>query len=73
MTTEPAEYDRCGWGTTWGCKEEIVTSDVLLVINAVAEPEDEFDNCHRMFHTACAPAHTVTMTQRRRKITLVRS
>lgn len=71
-TTMPASYDRCGWGTDHGCKEEIDTSDVILVINA-AEPEDDFDNGHRMYHFRCAPPGIVTMSEaRKRKLTGVK-
>jgi len=71
--TATADYDRCGWGTEHGCKEEIETTDIILVLNA-AVPEDAWDNGHRMYHTRCAPPGLVPMTeQRRRKLNLIRA
>lgn len=53
-----ADYDRCGWGLPWGCKEHLMPGDdVSLVLNA-ADPVDVIDNGHRLFHTACLPAHS---------------
>lgn len=49
------DYDRCGWGTNWGCREHLTPGqDVSIVLNAV-EPEDYIDNGHRLFHTLCLP------------------
>lgn len=69
---EAADYDRCGWGTAWGCKQEIETNDVILVINA-AEPEDDFDNGHRLFHTTCAPVQARSLAEARRRRVGVRA
>jgi len=59
------DYDRCGWGTDWGCKEFIQhDADVSLVLNA-AEPEGVLDNGHRLFHSACLPAEAVPLNRRK--------
>lgn len=60
------DYDRCGWGTSWGCKLEIdLGSEVSIVLDA-AEPEDLLDNGHRLCHTGCLPASAVALSKRRR-------
>lgn len=60
-----AEYDRCGWGTPWGCKQTIeLGQDVGLVMNACS-PQDFIDNGHRLFHMACMPASAVPGAGRR--------
>ena len=59
------DYDRCGWGTAWGCKEFLdLDADVSIVLNA-ADPEDVFDNGHRLFHTTCLPVSAVSPPKRR--------
>lgn len=57
------DYDRCGWSTPWGCKQFIENGvDVSIVLNA-SEPEDAFDNGHRLFHTVCMPSNAIPVLQ----------
>lgn len=65
---QQVDYDRCGWGTEWGCGEFLnLGDDAALVLNA-AEPEGVFDNGHRLFHTACLPAEARPTYESRRQL-----
>ncbi len=68
MQDNSVDYDKCGWGTPWGCKEFIsFGEDTALVLNA-AEPEDHFDNGHRLFHSSCLPAEARPTHESRRQL-----
>lgn len=69
MNELKAEYDRCGWSTEWGCKQEIDLGDEAAIVLDACSPEDIFDNGHRLFHSACLPSAAVSLA--RRKLPLV--
>lgn len=65
---QQVDWDRCGWGTEWGCGEFLnLGDDAALVLNA-AEPEGVFDNGHRLFHSACLPAEARPTHESRRRL-----
>lgn len=50
------DYDRCGWGTPWGCKEHLPETGPAHLLTHAARPENFMDNGHRMFHLSCFDA-----------------
>lgn len=47
------DYDRCGWGTPWGCKEYLPEAGPGRLVCNAAQPDNANDNGHRLFHLEC--------------------